>query len=100
MILVDTSIWISHLREADFALIGYLGTSRVLTHPFVIGELAMGHLARREPFLTELQRLPRSPVATDTEALRFIDHHRLAARGIGYIAAHLFVATRRAFALA
>ena len=94
MILVDTSIWINHLRAADINLVGLLRTQNVLTHPFIVGELAMGNLPHREAFLAELQSLPKSPVATDAEVMTFIDYHGLAGHGIGYIDAHLLASTR------
>jgi predicted nucleic acid-binding protein len=42
VILVDTSVWVDHLRESDEALAGLLEARKILAHPFVIGELALG----------------------------------------------------------
>lgn len=92
MILVDTSVWIDHLRFGDSALINLLNTSQVLVHPFVIGELACGNLKQRTAVLTLLQDLPAAPIATDDEVLFFIETHRLMGRGIGYVDAHLLSA--------
>ena len=92
MILVDTSVWVDHLRKGDEALIRLLGAGLVLTHPFVVGELALGSLRQREVVLTSLLDLPRADVATDTEVLHFIDQHDLAGSGIGYVDAHLLAA--------
>ena len=58
-------------------------------HPFVLGELACGNLQRRTEVLSLIGSLPPAPVATDDEALFFIDQHRLMGKGIGYIDAHL-----------
>lgn len=93
MILVDTSIWIDHLRQRDPILVDALESGRVLMHPFVIGELACGCLANRAEVLDLLAELPAATVATDPETRRFIDLHRLMGRGIGYIDAHLLAAT-------
>ena len=93
MILVDTSVWIDHLRQSDPILVDALDGGRVLMHPFVIGELACGCLAKRDEVLDLLARLPTAPVATDPETRRFIDRHRLMGRGIGYIDVHLLAAT-------
>ncbi|MBK1719403.1 type II toxin-antitoxin system VapC family toxin [Thiocystis violacea] len=93
MILVDTSVWIDHLRQRDPILVDALDAGRVLMHPFVIGELACGCLANRDEVLELLARLPAAPVATDPETRRFIDRHRLMGRGIGYIDVHLLAAT-------
>lgn len=94
MILVDTSIWVDHLRKADSALSGLLNRSQVLTHPFVIGEVALGNLQQREVVIGALRNLPTSTVAGDDEVLQFIDTHALAGLGIGYVDAHLLAAAR------
>ena len=93
MILVDTSVWIDHLRGGDDRLVALLDRSEVLTHPFVIGELACGNLRQRRRVLGLLDGLPRVPVATDSEVLSFIERHGLMGRGIGYLDAHLLAAT-------
>ncbi len=92
MILVDTSVWIDHLRSGDENLATLLNRSQVLVHPFVLGELACGNLANRDEVLGLLKDLPRSPVATDNEVLIYIEQQTLMGRGIGYIDAHLLAA--------
>ena len=92
MILVDTSIWVDHLRAGDKALAALLDAGMVLAHPFVIGELALGNLRKREIVLKALADLPHASVATEVEVLHFIERHALSGRGIGYIDAHLLAA--------
>lgn len=92
MILVDTSVWIDHLRAGDTHLVALLNGSRVLMHPFVLGELACGNLHNREEVLVLLKGLPQATVATDDEVLFFIERHALMGRGIGYVDAHLLAA--------
>jgi predicted nucleic acid-binding protein len=94
VILVDTSIWIDHLRVGDKRLIGLLDSESVLVHPFVVVEIALGNLLHRERVLRTLQDLPHASVATDQEVLRLIDRHALAGSGIGFVDAHLLAATR------
>ena len=94
MILVDTSIWIDHLRQSDERLSNLLNQGQVLAHPFVIGELALGNLQNRGAILDALQDLPQTPVATDSEVLGFIQENFLYGIGIGYIDAHLLAAVR------
>lgn len=89
MILVDTSVWVDHLREGAPALAAALQQARVLTHPFVLGELACGNLKNRGEVLQLLGELPTAPTATDAEALDFIERRALMGRGIGYIDVHL-----------
>lgn len=89
MILVDTSVWIDHLRSGEPLLVAALEGSRVMMHPFVLGELACGNLANRSQVLELLGGLPPAPTATDTEALEFIERRALMGRGIGYIDVHL-----------
>lgn len=92
MILVDTSVWIDHLCVGDAELVTLLNNSRVLMHPFVLGELACGNLRNRTEVLALLKDLPRLAIATDDEVLFFIERHTLMGRGIGYVDAHLLAA--------
>jgi predicted nucleic acid-binding protein len=94
VILVDTSVWIDHLRGGNSALAELLEQEAALTHPFVIGEIALGNLQQRELVLRTLSRLPGAVIATDVEVLRFIDRHALFGRGVGYVDIHLLAATR------
>ena len=94
MILVDTSIWIDHLRARDERLVHLLTGGTVLSHPFVIGEIALGGLRNPARVLTELQRLPVACVATDKEVLHLIHDRALSGRGIGNVDAHLLAAVR------
>jgi predicted nucleic acid-binding protein len=94
VILIDTSVWVDHLRVSDKALVGLLDTGMVLAHPFVIGELALGNLRQREIVLNALADLPQASVATDAEVLHFIRRHALFGCGIGYIDAHLLAAAQ------
>lgn len=89
MILVDTSVWVDHLRDGVEALAAALEQGIVLTHPFVLGELACGNLKNRSEVLRLLAELPSPPMATDAEALNFIESRALMGRGIGYIDVHL-----------
>ena len=89
MILVDTSVWVDHLRDGAPALAAALEQGRVLTHPFVLGELACGNLKNRGEVLQLLGELPAAPMATDPEALDFIERRALMGRGIGYVDVHL-----------
>ncbi|MBA2565057.1 MAG: PIN domain-containing protein [Gemmatimonadetes bacterium] len=93
MILVDSSVWVDHLRGGEPALVSALGAGRVLMHPFVLGELACGNLRNRREVLGLLRRLPSAPTVTDSEALGFLEDHALMGRGIGYVDVHLLAAT-------
>jgi predicted nucleic acid-binding protein len=89
VILVDTSVWIDHLRSGEPLLVAVLEGGRVMMHPFVLGEVACGNLANRSEVLELLGGLPAAPTATDPEALEFIERRTLMGRGIGYIDVHL-----------
>ena len=89
MILVDSSVWVDHLRSTDSGLVKLLESHRVLMHAFVIGELACGNLRNRAELLKLLGDLPQAKVASDSEVLFLIERHRLMGRGIGYVDAHL-----------
>jgi predicted nucleic acid-binding protein len=94
VILVDTSVWVDHLRVGDPALTVLLHEAGVLAHPFVIGELALGDLRQRDLVLEAFGDLPQASVASDPEMLVFIERNALSGLGIGYIDAHLLAACR------
>jgi len=94
VILVDTSVWVQHFRDRDAILAELLERGAALTHPFVIGELALGNLRQRELVLRMLSRLPAAIVVTNAEVLGFIDRNALFGRGVGYVDVHLLAATR------
>ena len=85
MILVDTSIWIDHLRYGNAALAGLLNAGQVLAHPFVTGEIALGSLKSRADILNLLDDLPAVTVASTAEVRALVDDRRLYSRGIGYV---------------
>ena len=89
MILVDTSVWVDHLRRGDPGLVALLERAAVVMHPFVMGEIACGSLKDRQSLLELLHDLPGAVIATDNEAMQFIERHRLYGKGIGYIDVHL-----------
>jgi len=89
LILVDTSVWVDHLRGGDAQLARLLDGGLVLMHPFVLGEIACGTLADRSGLLELLRQLPAAVVADDGEALAFIERLRLYGKGLGYIDVHL-----------
>lgn len=93
MILVDTSVWVEHLRSGNATLAAELEAGRVLAHPLVIGELACGSLRNRREVLDLLGRLPSVPTATHAEALAFLEGRALMGRGIGFIDVHLLAST-------
>lgn len=93
MILVDTSIWVDHLRGGDPELQRQLEVGNVLGHPWVIGELALGHIRQREEIVGLLRSLPTAVVATSEELLVFVERHQLMGQGIGYVDVQLLAAT-------
>jgi len=94
VILVDTSLWVDHLRTGHPILARVLERGLVLGHPWVIGELALGHLGQRAEVLGLLSSLPQATVATAMEILTLIEGNELSGTGIGYVDAQLLAATR------
>jgi len=94
VILVDTSVWIDHLRAGSAALARLLDHGEVLGHPWVVGELALGHLGQRGEVIRLLASLPQATVATPAEVLILIERHSLYGVGIGYVDAQLLAATK------
>jgi len=92
MVLADTSIWIDHFRRGDFQLSQLLERGDVVMHPFIVGELLLGHVPRIAEMMDDLKVLPRAIVASADEVLRFISDRKLPGSGIGYVDAHLLAA--------
>jgi predicted nucleic acid-binding protein len=92
MILLDTSVWVDHLRQRDSVVVEVLESGQAAAHAFVIGELACGNLKARAQVIDLLQALRQLALATDEEVLYFIERHKLTGRGIGYVDAHLLAA--------
>ena len=89
MILPDTSVWIDHFRGGEKFLAPLLRSEDLLLHPFVIGELAVGHLPRRADTIARLELQLRAPVIDTSSVLIFIEQHELAGRGLSYVDVHL-----------
>lgn len=89
MVLVDTSVWVSHLRNWDLGLENLLNDGHAACHQFVIGELACGNLKNRTEILSLLHALPMAISAEHEEVMRFIDNYHLMGIGLGYIDIHL-----------
>jgi predicted nucleic acid-binding protein len=89
LILVDTSVWVDHFTSNNERLADCLEAGAVVTHPFVIGEIALGSIRDRALVLGSLEQMERSTVASDREVARFIEDYRLYGRGIGYVDVHL-----------
>jgi predicted nucleic acid-binding protein len=89
MVLVDTSVWVSHLRETHLSLADLLNNGEVACHQFVIGELACGNLTKRTAILSLLQALPIAILAEHEEVLALIENPDLAGKGLGYVDVHL-----------
>jgi len=89
MVLVDTSIWVAHLRDDLPKLRGLLQKGEVICHPMIVGELACGNLKNRREILDLLAELPSADVAAHDEVLGLIERHRLMGKGLGYIDVHL-----------
>jgi predicted nucleic acid-binding protein len=99
VILVDTSVWVDHLRRGHPRLTDLLDGGQVVGHSFVTGEIALGHLRQREEVLALLGALPQAARAEEDEVLKLIDAERLWGLGIGYVDAHLLAASRLSRAL-
>ncbi len=89
MVIVDTSVWVSHLRQGSGHLEKLLMEGEVLCHPFIVGEIACGYLKNRTEILSLLQNLPMAQVAEHDEILDFIEHRKLFGLGIGFVDVHL-----------
>jgi predicted nucleic acid-binding protein len=96
VVLVDTSIWINHLRKGSGHLEKLLLDMEAACHPFIIGELACGNLKNRSEILSLLHSLPQTPSIEHDELLHFIERNKLMGSGIGLIDVHLLASARLA----
>lgn len=89
MILVDTSVWIDHLKRGSNRLSDLLDQGRVLIHPFIIGELACGNLKNRDEILSLFSALPVAHMAEHPEVMQLVNSYSLYGLGLGWIDMHL-----------
>jgi predicted nucleic acid-binding protein len=94
MTLVDTSVWVNHFRAGNSRLAMLLQDSLVLTHPYVIGELACGMLKNRSEILALLQALPAAGIADHFEVLHLLESQKLFGTGLGWIDMHLLASAQ------
>jgi len=94
MVLIDTSVWVDHLRVRDETVLRLLLNEEALMHPFVAGEVALGTLRNRKGILQMFGELPQAKIASPDEVLRLIDQKQLFGVGIGYVDVHLLASVR------
>ncbi len=94
MVIVDTSIWIEHLREGNRQLEKLLLNAEAMCHPFIIGELACGSIKNRNVFLSLIKTLPQAPAVTLDELIYFIEQNKLTGTGIGFVDANLLASAQ------
>ena len=94
MVLVDTSIWVTHLRQGSRQLEKLLMDAEVMCHPFIIGELACGNLKKRKEIISLLQSLPMASTIEFDEFLFFIDRNQLMGKGLGFVDVHLLASAQ------
>ena len=96
MILIDTSVWINHLRDGNKHLEELLLNGKVMTHAHIIGELACGNIGNRKEILSLMRALPLAPLIEFNEYLFFIEEHKLNGKGIGFVDIHLLASAKLA----
>lgn len=94
MTIVDTSVWVDHFNKGNTQLADLLSEGKVLIHPFIVGELAMGRIRNRTEILSLLNALPQAKVADHDEVLEFVESNHLVGFGIGWVDAHLLASMR------
>lgn len=96
MVIVDTSIWVTHLRQGSRQLEKMLVEAEVMCHPFIVGELACGNLKNRTEIISLLQSLPMAPTIESDEFLFFIERNHLMGKGVGFVDVHLLASAQLA----
>lgn len=88
-ILVDTNIWIDHLRKTEPVLVDLLERDQVCVHQSVITELALGNLKNRSFFLKMLERLMVVRNVDDQGVRHLVEERQLWGRGLSAVDAAL-----------
>jgi len=94
MILVDTAVWIDHLHSPVADLVRLLESNMVLTHPWVVGEIALGSIANRRQVLSLLNKLPSVTTARTEELHALLNAHQLWSQGLGWVDLGLLASAR------
>ena len=88
-VLVDTNIWIDHLRTTEPVLVDLLERDQVCMHQSVITEIALGNLKNRSFFLKMLERLMIVRNVDDQGVRHLVEERRLWGRGLSAVDAAL-----------
>jgi predicted nucleic acid-binding protein len=94
VILVDTSVWVNHLRQGDAILAQLLTDGEAGLHPFVLGEIAAGNLENRSATLGYFALLPQAPLAPESDVHRMLESHRLWGTGLGWVDLHILASAK------
>ncbi|MEJ1968321.1 MAG: hypothetical protein WDN03_06750 [Rhizomicrobium sp.] len=74
-----------------------LRSDQIVLHPFVLGEVALGHLRPRATIMEMLRKLPQAEMASDPEVIQFIEQYELFGTGLGYVDVHLLTGAALTF---
>lgn len=83
MIIVDTSVWIEHVKVGVPHLSELLLRRVVLFHDFIELELRCGVYPDRDMFFAELSKMPRVEAMSIKDIVEFIERNRLYGQGCG-----------------
>lgn len=89
---MDTTVWVDHFQQLEPQLVRLLNEGSVLTHPFIVGEMALANLRDRAQVLASLADLEPAVLASPAEVRELIDLRNLHGRGLGYVDTHLLAA--------
>lgn len=84
-VLVDTNIWIDHLRKTEPVLVDLLERDQACVHQSVITELALGNLKNRSVFLKAIERLMIVRNVDDRGVRHLVEERRLWGRGLSAV---------------
>ncbi len=96
-VLVDTNVWIAHLKSSEPLLMELLRNNAVYIHTLVIGELACGSISDRAERLKDWDALPHLPESKNGKVIQYIETQNLMSRGIGLVDAHLLYAVEKSY---
>jgi predicted nucleic acid-binding protein len=88
-VLVDTSVWIEHIKKTDDVLTKLLRDNLVVVHPFVFGELLLGGMPAESEFAQLLDKTKEKFILYPDTIATMINNSDVVGQGIGLIDTYL-----------
>ncbi len=99
MVVVDSSVWMAHLRTAEPSMKALLQQRKLLMHPFAVGEIMVGSFRDRVSVRAFLANVEQAVVVPNDLVLQQLEFWSAYSRGVGWIDMHLISSAYASHAL-